>query len=82
MCQTLASEAERSPDPALGGFPATEEGDTGQRSLTQAAAGAGEQLCLGSQNTWLPVPIPPSTFAGGISVGPQTSGAENESCVF
>ena len=35
-----------------------------------------------TQNTCLPVPEPPSTFAGGITLRPQTSVWGKESCIF
>lgn len=78
----MVSEDARSPDPALRGFPSTREGDEGQIPVRKVTTGAGDQLWFWSQNTWLPAPAPPPTFAGGRTLRPQTSVWEKENLTF
>lgn len=82
MCQTLASEYTHSPDPALRGFPSTGEGDTGQMPIIKVTTGTRGQVWFGNQNIRPPFPDLPSTFAGSITLRPQTLVWEKESLIF
>lgn len=61
MCQILASEDAHSPDAALGGFPSTGEGDTGQTTITKVATDT-ENSCSFGVKPWLPFPDPHLPF--------------------